>query len=237
MTTFSRLSFFAGSALLLAAALAGGCGPSTGSQPETAKPTSSPAAADAKSSPPAPTGSAVAGGPTPVLSPTTPKPFDPCEGSPPKPREYTGILRVAKCEQDMFLTMASVAGQLGVECKHCHLPHPTDPKKEDYPPMTPKKEIANWMSLHLMHAVKPADGSQLKCKSCHTDAAGKPVAKILGNPRDVIKAQEWMSMVMVNKFVSKSGEKLKCKSCHVGNFTTPQFQAKVLLRSEQIPKH
>jgi hypothetical protein len=244
MTTFRRMSLFAGSALLLAAALAGGCGSSTstGSQPDTAKPTakptSSPAAADAtKTSPPATTDSAVAGGPTPVLSPTTPKPFDPCEGSRPPPREYTGILRVAKCEQDMFLTMASVATQLGVECRHCHVPHPTDPKKEDFPPMTPKKEIANWMSLHLMQAVKPADGSPLKCKSCHTDANGKPVAKILGNPRDVIKAQEWMSMVMVNKFVSKSGEKLKCKSCHVGNFTTPQFQAKVLLRSEQIPPH
>jgi hypothetical protein len=46
-----------------------------------------------------------------------------------------------------------------------------------------------------------------------------------------------MSMVMVNKFVSKSGEKLKCKSCHVGNFTTKQFQAKVILRTEQIPAH
>jgi hypothetical protein len=245
MTTFRRMSLFAGSALLLAAALAGGCGSSTstGSQPDTAKPkpTSSPAAdaAPAKTSPPAPSGSAVAGAPTsaPVLSPTTPKPFDPCDDSPPVPREFTGILRVARCRQDMFLTMASVAGQLGVECRHCHVPHPTDPKKEDYPVMTPKKDIANWMSQHLMQAVKPADGSPLKCKSCHTDANGKPVAKILGNPRDVIKAQEWMSMVMVNKFVSKSGEKLKCKSCHVGNFTTPQFQAKVLLRSEQIPPH
>jgi hypothetical protein len=235
MNTFSRMGLFAGSALFLAAALAGGCGSSTGSQPETAKPKAT--ETTAKTSPPP--GSSVAAAPTaaPVLSPTTAKPFDPCEGSKPPPREYAGLLRVAKCEQDMFLTMAGVAGQLGVECKHCHVPHPTDAKKLDYPVMTPKKDIANWMSQHLMQAVKTADGSPMKCKSCHTDSEGKPVAKILGNPRDVIKAQEWMSMVMVNKFVSTSGEKLKCKSCHVGNFTTKQFQAKVILRTEQIPAH
>jgi hypothetical protein len=153
------------------------------------------------------------------------------------PHPYAGILRVARCEQDMFLTMAGVATQLGVECKYCHVPHPTDPKKEDYPVMTPKKEIANWMSMHLMQAIKPVDGGPMKCKLCHTDASGKPITKILGNPRDIMKAQEWMSLVMVNKFVTQKGEKLKCKSCHVGNFTTPAFQAKVILRSEQIPPH
>jgi hypothetical protein len=248
MTTFRRMGLFAGSALLVAAALAGGCGPSStaGSKPETARPAPKAASSPTttKTSPAAPTdpsatSGGAAGSPTaaPVLSPATAKPFDPCDDSPPVPREFTGILRVARCKQDMFLTMASVATQLGVECKYCHVPHPTDPKKEIFPPMTPKKEIANWMSEHLMQAVKPADGSPLKCKSCHTDEKGNPVAKILGNPRDVLKAQEWMSLVMVNKFVSKSGEKLKCKSCHVGNFTTPQFQAKVILRSEQIPPH
>jgi cytochrome c len=247
MTTLPRQGslylYLTGSAFLLAAAVAGGCGPSasTGSKPDTAKPAapraSSPSSPAAGTSSAAPTGTAVAGSPPPVLSPTK-KPFDPCDESGPVPREFAGILRVARCEQDMYLTMASVATQLGVECQHCHVvPDPTQPKKFDFPVMTPKKEIANWMNMHLMQAVKPVDGSPLKCKSCHTDAAGKPVAKILGNPRDVIKAQEWMSMVMVNKFVSKSGEKLKCKSCHVGNFTTPQFQAKVLLRSEQIPPH
>jgi hypothetical protein len=234
--TFTRWGLFASSAVLFAAALAAGCGSSsTGPTPETGK-TSPP-----KVAPPAtttaPAGGTASAAPLLAVPAETAKPFDPCDGSPPVPREYLGILRVARCEQEMFLTMANVAGALGVECRHCHVPHPTDPKKEDYPVMTPKKEIANWMSMHLMQAVKMADGSPMKCKSCHTDAAGKPVAKILGNPRDPLKAQEWMSMIMVNKFVAKSGEKLKCKSCHVGNFTTPQFQAKVILRSDQIPKH
>ncbi len=72
----------------------------------------------------------------------------------------------------------------------------------------------------------------------HTDiATGKPLVKFLGSPRDPVKAQEWMSMVMVNKFVTAKGEKLKCKSCHVDNFTKPGFQAKVILKTEQIPPH
>jgi hypothetical protein len=153
-------------------------------------------------------------------------------------KDYFGLLKGAPCDQQMYLTMASVADQLGVECKHCHAPHPTDPKKEEYPVMTPKKEIANWMSMHLMSAIKPADGTPMKCKSCHIDDKGKPLLKILGNPRDPGKAQEWMSLVMVNKFVTRStGEKLKCKSCHAGNYTTPQWKAKVILKSEQIPAH
>lgn len=133
--------------------------------------------------------------------------------------------------------MSEVAFQLGVECKYCHVPHPTNPKEEIYPPMTPKKETANWMKMHLMASIKSVDGKPMKCRMCHTDAAGKPVAKILGNPRDIVKAQEWMSMVMVNKFVTLKGEKLKCKSCHVGNFATPGFQAKVILKNDQIPPH
>src|SRR5262249_18392356 len=141
-----------------------------------------------------------------------------------------------RCDQEMFLTMAGYAAQLGVECKHCHAPHPTDPNKEDYPKPTSKKEIANWMGSHLMKAIKAADGSPVRCKSCHTDSAtGKPVAKILGNPRDPVKAQEWMSMVMVNKFVTAKGEKLKCKSCHVDNFSKPGFRPSVILRSDQLP--
>jgi hypothetical protein len=190
--------------------------------------------------PPRPAASAAPASPS-VASTATAAPqekeFDPCEGSPPVPHPYFGILRVARCDQHMYLTMASVATQLGVECKHCHVIDPKDPKKEIYPTMTPKKEIANWMSMHLMQAVKPADGSKIKCKSCHTDEQGKPVAKILGNPRDPIKAHEWMSLVMVQKFVSASGEKLKCKSCHIGNYTTNERSAKVILRSDQIPKH
>jgi hypothetical protein len=138
----------------------------------------------------------------------------------------------------MYLKMAfEVADPLGVKCVYCHAPHATDPKKQDFPAMTPKKETANWMSAHLMESLRHVDGSPMKCKSCHTDAQGKPVAKILGNPRDPLKAQEWMSMVMVNKFVTAKGEKLKCKSCHGGNYSTAQWQAKVILKTAQIPPH
>jgi hypothetical protein len=163
--------------------------------------------------------------------------FDECKDSGPVPRVYDGILRGARCDQQRFLTMASVADQLGVVCVYCHVPLPSDPKKEDYPVMTPRKEIANWMSQHLMQAIKPADGSPMRCKSCHTDENGKPVTKILGNPRDPAKAAEWMAMVMVNRFVAADGSKLRCRSCHVGTMGTPEWQAKVILRSEQIPKH
>lgn len=232
MRTLDPFHFALGlTALLGALAAAGGCG-SSNATPHTAPPPASAAPEKTQTAP------AKA---TPVASALAPakseKPFDPCDTSGPVPKPYFGILSVARCEQDMFLTMANVVFQLGVECKYCHAPHPTDPKKEDYPVMTPKKETANWMKMHLMASIKPADGSQIKCRSCHTDSAGKPIAKILGNPRDIVKAQEWMSMVMVNKFVSQKGEKLKCKSCHAGNFATPQFQGKVILQTAQIPPH
>ena len=154
------------------------------------------------------------------------------------PHPFTGLLRAARCDQDMYLKMAfEVADPLGVQCSHCHVRLAADPKKLDFPVMTKKKEIANWMSQHLMKALKQADGSPMQCKSCHVDAHGKPIAKILGNPRDPAKAQEWMSMVLVNQFVTVKGEKLKCKSCHVGNYSTSQWKAKVILQTAQIPPH
>ena len=218
----------AGAAAAVAALIVNGCGPAPAPTPPVAG-TAAPVATTAPKTT-APASAAPAS--TPAAA------FDPCEGSKPPEKQFLGLLKAVPCEQQMFLTMASVAGQLGVECKHCHVPSPTDPKKEDYPVMTPKKEVANWMSMHLMSALKPADGSPMKCKSCHVDDNGKPIAKILGNPRDPAKAQEWMSLVMVNKFVVRStGEKLKCKSCHAGNYTTPQWKAKVILKSEQIPAH
>lgn len=169
---------------------------------------------------------------------SAPKPgeFDPCTGSKPVPHEYHGVLRNARCDQDMFLTMASVAEQLGVECKHCHAQKPGG-KDEDYPPMTPNKETANWMSVHLMQAVKLKDGSPVKCKSCHVDDKGKPLLKILGEPRDRAKAADWMSSVLVENFVAADGARLKCKSCHVGAPGTPSFEKKVIGKSDQIPKH
>lgn len=162
---------------------------------------------------------------------------DICAGSGPVPHAYAAILRNARCEQDMFITMASVADQLGVECKHCHVVKADDPTREDYPAMTPRKEIASWMSVHLMQAIKPADGSPMRCKSCHTDEQGKGVTKILGSPRDPRRANEWMSLVMVKKFVAADGSKLRCRSCHVGTPGTPDFRPRVILESAQLPAH
>jgi hypothetical protein len=195
--------------VLLAIALAAGCGGSA--------------------SPPSPA-------PAPAAAPASTG-FDICQGSPPVPHPFSLVLRNARCEQDMFITMASVADQLGVECAYCHAPKAGDPSREDYPVPTPKKEIAGWMSVHMMQAVKPVDGSPMRCRSCHTDENGKPVAKILGNPRDPVKANEWMSLVMVRKFVAADGSKLRCKSCHVGTPGTADFHPKVILETAQLPPH
>ena len=176
------------------------------------------------------------GRPAPAAAPTGP-PVDICRGSPPVPHPYSLILRNARCDQDMYITMASVADQLGVGCSYCHAPVAGDAKKQDYPAPTRDKEIAGWMSAHLMQAIKPADGSPMRCRSCHTDEAGKPVAKILGSPRDPEKANEWMSLVMVRRFVAADGSKLRCKSCHVGTPGTPGFHPAVILQTDQLPKH
>ena len=136
--------------------------------------------------------------------------------NPIQPGKYQGILQNARCEQQKFITMARVAQSLGVECNHCHAPHPTDPKKEDYPKFTEKKRIANWMFKTFIQGLRPTDGSKLMCKSCHTDEDKKPVAKILRNPRNQDYAQEWMHEVMTTQFVEKNGKRLKCKTCHIG---------------------
>jgi len=182
-------------------------------------------------------------GPSPApVAPTAPPTSrlpetDICKGSPPVPHALSGILRDARCDQDMYYSMSQVADQLGVPCKHCHAALASDPSKQDFPAPTPRKDIGNWMSLHLMAAIKPADGSKLHCRSCHTDEQGRPVAKILGNPRDPVRANEWMSLVMARRFVAADGSKLKCRSCHVGTPGTAEFRAKVILKDEQIPKH
>jgi hypothetical protein len=163
---------------------------------------------------------------------------DVCEGSPPVPHApLAGVLRNARCDQDLYYSMSQVADMLGFDCTYCHAAKIEGQNERDFPAMTPKKEIANWMSMELMAAIKPADGSPLRCSSCHTDEQGHPVAKILGQRRDRVKVNEWMSLVMVKKFVAADGSRLKCKSCHVGTPGTPEFEPAVILRSEQLPKH
>src|SRR5512135_3683601 len=65
---------------------------------------------------------------------------DICEGSPPVPHPLAGILRGARCEQDMYWSMSQVADQLGVDCTHCHAHKTPDVKSCEFPPPTPKKE-------------------------------------------------------------------------------------------------
>lgn len=186
---------------------------------------------------PSPSASAIASGAPTASATSAPAPRDVCEGSPPRKVDYFGVLQDSKCDNDKFPIMAEVALMLGVECRYCHVPDPNNAREELFPVMTPRKEKANWMRMHLMKAIKPADGSKLECRSCHTDAKGNPVAKILGEPRDELHAQEWMSLVMTTKFVvASTGEKLKCKHCHVGNLKTPQWSSQVIL-TDHIPAH
>jgi len=177
----------------------------------------------------------------PPPAPPAPAPagveHDVCEGSPPLPHApLSGILRNARCDQDMYYSMSRVADMLGVDCTHCHAAKVEGQPPRDFLKSTPSKEIANWMSTELMAAIKPADGSPMKCSSCHTDEQGRPIAKILGDPRTTVKANEWMSLVMV-KFVAADGSRLRCKSCHVGTPGTPGFHPVVILQTAQLPPH
>jgi hypothetical protein len=185
---------------------------------------------------------ACAGHPPPPAASVAPAqmsaPRDVCEGSPPVPHPpLAGVLRNARCDRDLYDGMSHVADMLGVECAYCHAAKIEGQKELDFPAMTPRKEVANWMSMHLMASIKSADGSPLRCSSCHTDEHGHPVAKILGRRRDRVKVNEWMSLVMVQRFVAADGSRLKCKSCHVGTPGTSEFEPAVILQSEQLPKH
>lgn len=150
------------------------------------------------------------------------------------PRKYYGLLKDAKCEQDMYLTMAKIAGDLGVECGYCHTSLPDNPNGFDFPLMTDRKQVALFMGHEFMNGLKQKNGEEMRCKSCHLDKAGKPAAKFLGSPRDLAFTTEFMNITLTNKFVHTDGTKVKCKDCHVGNVGTPEFQKTVILKGEQI---
>jgi hypothetical protein len=156
--------------------------------------------------------------------------FDPCAASPPVWRKYDGILKRAKCDQDMFLTMAGVADALDVKCEACHVPNPSG-KGFDYPKMTEMKKKALWMDHYFIENLRQRDGQPMRCKSCHVDKSGKPSLHFLGTPRDVPYAIEWMSTVMTSKFTQKDGTDLKCKNCHGGGWGSKEFSKKLILTS------
>lgn len=164
-----------------------------------------------------------------------PSSFDPCAGQPPPAKEYLGVLREAKCEQDMFLTMAATAEALGVTCGHCHLQKAGGgPKDFDFPPMTRNKEVANWMKHQLVDRLRHKDGSPVTCASCHVGKDGKRSARFLGEPRDQAFAMEWMSLVMVNEFTKADGSKLRCKDCHAAPPSVPAFERKLILSRDLV---
>ena len=136
--------------------------------------------------------------------------------NPIEPGRYTGILRTARCEQQKFLVMARVAGSLGVECNHCHVPHPSEPKKYLYEEETENKKKARWMEATFIRGLVKQDQKPIRCTSCHRGKDKKPIAKILKNPRDRQHAQVWMHEVMTLKFIEANQDRLRCRTCHVG---------------------
>lgn len=176
--------------------------------------------------------------PAPSAAPTpaprrAPSDFDACGGQPPPEKAYLGVLREARCDQDVFLTMAGVAEALGVACGHCHVAKPGGTAKDfEFPTMTRNKQVANWMKHQLVDRLRRADGSPVTCASCHQDAEGRAVAKILGEPRDRKKAMEWMSLVLVNDFTRADGSKLRCKDCHEAPPGMPGFRADLILAKD-----
>ena len=188
-------------------------------------------------------GAAVGGGCGAPPEPATPAKkaavadtFDACADHPePVKKKYTSILKNVRCDQELFQTMAGIAGALNVECDYCHLHDASgDAKKFDFPRMSDRKQVALFMQHEFVEGLKQKDGAPVECESCHTDKNGKPAAKFLGEPRDIPYTIEWMNLVMVNKFTHLDGTKLKCRDCHVGNYTTPEFQSKVIMRGDQV---
>ncbi len=214
----SLLASFGSSSLVLAALLtASGAGAlASGCSPGAAK------------APPRPSASAAPLGPA----------IDPCaEDKTPPPHPYDGPLKNARCEQEMFSTMAGIADDLGVKCGYCHVPKPNNPKSFEYERMTEHKEVALWMSHTFMSGLARADGKPMTCGGiCHVDKSGKPAAKFLGEPRDVSYAVNWMTTVMVNQLRKRDGSKLKCKDCHSAAWGMPGFQAKVIGKTDQVPR-
>jgi hypothetical protein len=170
--------------------------------------------------------------PAPVAKAPAKSDFNPCEGKGPPAKVYEGLARDARCEQEVFLTMAGTATALGRDCDGCHVRKEGGGKDDyDYPVMTDQKRVANWMKHQFNDRLVHKDGSPVKCASCHKAGAkdGKPAGKFLGTPRDKKYAMEWMNLVMVNEFRTADGGKLTCKHCHGAAPTMAGFQPKVIL--------
>lgn len=153
--------------------------------------------------------------------------IDDCAQEPGKPapealkREYLGVAHSARCDREVYTLMGGVVHSLGVECEYCHV-------KDDYPAMTHRKQVANWMAQELIPSIRAKTGEEVWCKDCHHNGT-KGTPKPLGKPRKQTQAVEWMNLELAARFETKAGEPLFCKGCHGGNLGTPEFKAKLIL--------
>ena len=160
-----------------------------------------------------------------------PPPTDPCielQGKPPVPldKQYSGVLKRARCQAEVLAIMNGVAKALGVGCEYCH-------DEADYTQSTPKKEVANWMARELMPRLAKRSGGDTTCADCHADD-GKGKAKILGSPRNRQRAVEWMTVRLVERFDAAAGGPLYCATCHVRRLGDPGFDPHVIF-TEHLP--
>ena len=117
--------------------------------------------------------------------------------------------------------MGGLVHSLGVECEYCHV-------KDDYPAMTHRKQVANWMAQELIPSIRAKTGKAVWCADCHrTGERGTP--NPVGKPRKQAQAVEWMNLKLAARFETKAGEPLFCRGCHGGNLGTPEFKSKLIL--------
>jgi hypothetical protein len=152
---------------------------------------------------------------------------DPCAGDATlAPLGFQGLLRDARCQDEVVEIMTETARALGVGCDYCH-------EGGDFPRATPKKEVANWMATKLAPSLRRRDGTAVSCADCHA-SEGRGVAKILGEPRRQGRSVEWMTTILSERFETSQGSPLYCRTCHLENLGQPGFARTVIL-TDQLP--
>jgi hypothetical protein len=140
----------------------------------------------------------------------------------PLARHYDGLARAARCQPEVLAIMQDVTSALGVDCAYCH-------PSRDYQAPSQRKQIANWMATELMpRLVAKGGGEAVWCSDCHSQD-GKPLVRILGEPRTDSRAIDWMTTRLVEDFEQLDGKQLRCKSCHGANLGSPAFRRRLLL--------
>jgi hypothetical protein len=153
----------------------------------------------------------------------------PENGKPVEPlvRKYEGLAAKARCQREVYTIMGYVTVALGQPCEYCHV-------EDDYPRMTHRKHVANWMAQKLVPSLEKRGGGDVWCKDCHAPS-GNGRAKLLGEPRNKPWAVEWMSTHLTEQFDTAAGDPLRCKLCHVGNLGSKEWEPKVILTDHLPP--